>query len=74
MDIVEYAENVIGLKLLDFQKYYLTRMYDIYKNDPDSFNKLTCWRGSANIDVITLLSIMFRLFDLLQQKGVLKNE
>jgi len=69
MDIVEYAENVIGLKLLDFQKYCLTKMYDIYKNDPDSFNKLTCWRGSAKIDKIPLLSIMFRLFDLLQQKG-----
>ena len=26
MDIVEFAEKICGLKLLDFQKQYLTRL------------------------------------------------
>ncbi len=65
MDIVEFVERILDLKLLDFQKKYLTKMHDIYKNDPDSFNKFTylCRRGSTEFDIIPLLTVMFRLFD-----------
>lgn len=65
MDIVEFVEGVIGLELLDFQKEYLTRLYDIYEKDPDSFNKFTypCRRGSAKFDAIPLFAVMFSLFN-----------
>lgn len=35
MDIVEYAETVFGLKLLDYQKAFLKAMYEEYKNKKD---------------------------------------
>lgn len=65
MDIVEFVEGVMGLELLDFQKKYLTEMYDIYKKDPDSFNKFTypCRRGSAKFDARPLFAVMFSLFN-----------
>ena len=68
MDIVEFVENVIGFKLLDFQKYYLTRLYDVYKNDPDSFNKVTCWRGSAKFDAMPLFAVIFRMFNIFSEE------
>ena len=65
MGIVEFVEGVIGSKLLDFQKKYLTELYDIYKKDPDSFNKFIyprC-RGSARFDFMPLFAVMFSLFN-----------
>jgi len=64
-NIVEFAENVMNLKLLDFQKKYLTEMYDIYKKDPDSFNKLTypCRRGSVKFDAMPLFAVIFSMFN-----------
>ena len=35
MDIVEYAETIFGVKLLDYQKVLLKKMYDAYKNSKD---------------------------------------
>lgn len=35
MDIVEYVETVVGLKLLDYQKEFLRAMYEEYKNKKD---------------------------------------
>ena len=64
LDIVEFIEKVMGLELLDFQKKYLTELYDIYKKDPDAFNKFTypCRRGSAIFDARPLFAVMFSLF------------
>lgn len=65
MDIVEFVEGVMDLKLLDFQKEYITRLYDIYKKDPDSFNKFMyphC-RGYARFNTIPLFAVMFSLFN-----------
>lgn len=65
MDIVEFVEGVMDLKLLDFQKEYLTRLYDIYEKDPDSFNKFTypCRRGSARFNMMPVFAMMFSIFD-----------
>lgn len=65
MDIVEFVERITGLKLLDFQKLYLNRLYDIYEKDPDSFNKFTypCVRGYARFNRIPLLASIFSLFN-----------
>lgn len=63
MDIVEFVESVMDLKLLDFQKKYLTELYDIYKKDPDSFDNSPYPRGSARFDVRPLYAVMFSLFD-----------
>lgn len=65
MDIVEFVEKVTNSELLDFQKKYLTEMYDIYKKDPDSFNKLRypCQRGSARFNAMPLFSVMFSIFN-----------
>lgn len=35
MDIVEYAETVLGLELLDYQKVFLRDLYEEYKNTKD---------------------------------------
>lgn len=35
MDIVEYAETVLGLELLDYQKVVLRDLYEEYKNAKD---------------------------------------
>lgn len=35
MDIVEYAETIFGVKLLDYQKVLLKKMYEAYKNNKD---------------------------------------
>lgn len=35
MDIVEYVETVLGLKLLDYQKVFLKDLYEKYKNKKD---------------------------------------
>lgn len=76
MDIVEFIEGVLDLKLLDFQKAYVTRLYDIYKKDPDSFNKFmySCCRGYAKFNVMPLYRIMFSLFDKLVKDKEVKNE
>lgn len=65
MNIVEFVERVMDLKLLDFQKAYITRLYDIYKKDPDSFNEFIypCRRGYAKFNAMPLFAVMFRLFD-----------
>ena len=70
MDIVEFVERVMDLKLLDFQKVYLTRLYDFYKKYPDSFNKFTypCCRGSARFDFMPLFTVLFRLFNLFNKE------
>ena len=65
MDIVEFAERILGLDLLDFQKMYLTRLYDIYEKDPESFNKFTypCCRGYAKFNAMPLFAAVFSLFN-----------
>ena len=65
MDIVEFAEKFAGMELTDFQKKFLTEMYNAYEKDPDSFNKFTypCQRGSAIFDVRPILAVIFSLFD-----------
>lgn len=70
MDIVEFVENVAGLKLMDFQKQYLTRVYDIYEKDPESFNKYyhSC-RRYTRFDVIPLFTTMFDSFNKEQKRG-----
>lgn len=38
MDIITFVEGVLGMRLIDGQKEYLKRMYDIYKNDRDGID------------------------------------
>ena len=33
MDIVEFAEEILGYKLLSFQKEFLTKCYEAYKSN-----------------------------------------
>ena len=75
MDIVEFAEKVMDLKLLDYQKKYLTELYNIYEKDPDSFNKITypCQRRSAIFDARPLFAVMFRLFNMQKESRYFKN-
>lgn len=65
MDIVQFAEEFIGLELMDFQKMYLTRLYDIYKKDPESFNKFMypCCRRYTPFDPMLLLVTIFDQFN-----------
>lgn len=35
MDIAEYAETVLGLELLDYQKVFLKDLHEKYKNKKD---------------------------------------
>lgn len=49
MDIVEFAEKVMGLKLLDFQKKCLTRLYDIYKKEEKMITKNKLLNGLTDI-------------------------
>lgn len=65
MDIVEFVERVLNVKLFEYQKKFLTKLYDIYKKDPDSFNKFTypCRRGSAKFDAKPLFVVIFSLFN-----------
>lgn len=65
MNIVEFVEDVVGLKLLDFQKKYLTKLYDIYKKDPDSFDNFTypCQRGSVIFDARPLFAVIFSRYE-----------
>lgn len=71
MDIVEFIEGVMDLKLFDFQKEYLTRLYDIYKKDQDSFNKFTypCCRGYVKFNAMPLIAILFSVFDKEDKNG-----
>jgi hypothetical protein len=65
MDIIEFVEGVMDVKLFDFQKEYVTRLYDIYKKDPDSFNKFIypCCRGYAKFNAMPSLAVLFSIFD-----------
>ena len=68
MDIVEFAERVLGLKLLEYQKKYLTELYDIYKNDPGSFDKFIYYhylcRRESLANMCSLFMPIFSLFSL----------
>lgn len=35
MDIVEYAETIVGVKLLDYQKIIIKNLYEEYKKNKD---------------------------------------
>ena len=65
MNIVEFVEKVLGLELLDFQKRYLTLLYDVYEKDKETFNKLTfpCRIGSERFDARILYAVIFSIFN-----------
>lgn len=49
MDVVEFAEKVLGLKLLYFQKKLLNKMYDIFEKEKKKMDKNKLLNGLTDI-------------------------
>ena len=79
VSISEFAEDVLGVKLIGYQKDYLERMYEIYKKDPENF-KIDAWldikRGNTRNALFGLMidSIIIDEFYKFENEEVKENE
>ena len=79
VSISEFAEDVLGVKLMGYQKDYLERMYEIYKKDPEDFKidaRLDIKRGNTRNALFGLMvdTIIIDEFYKFENKEVKENE
>ena len=79
VSISEFAEDVLGVKLMGYQKDYLERMYEIYKKDPENFKidaRLYIKRGNTRNALFGLMvdTIIIDEFYKFENKEVKENE
>lgn len=63
MTVVEFCEEVAEVKLAGWQKEYITKLYDMYVNNPDSFNHPYYVQRKAPHLSLSLLKALVILFD-----------
>lgn len=61
MDIITFVEDVLGMHLNNWQRDYLKRMYDIYKDDRECFI-IMCRRGRP-----TCMSVAIALYEIFKR-------
>ncbi len=70
ISFVEFAENYLGIELLDWQKEYMTKMYDIYKKNGNTFPEqtITPRRGGNNGMLIGMTSSILMYDEFINNK------
>lgn len=72
MDIVEFAEQVLKYKLKPFQAAFISRMDELYKENPDEFIEYCRHRpvprGSTKLDLFWFAQWVIGFRDLYENK------
>ena len=66
VSISEFAEDVLGVKLMAYQKEFLEKMYDVYEKDPKNFKidaRQVCNRRADHRNTIIGLSASMIIID-----------
>lgn len=64
MTLIEYVENVTGMKLLDFQKKYLEELYERYKRGESLIVSYPKGHGAIYVNSLrTLAGVYFDRFE-----------
>ena len=76
ISFIEFAEDVLGVKLTIFQRCLLEEMYKTYKRDPKNFKVspvLTTRRGDARNTMSNLMTNMIIIDEFIKNEEVKEN-
>lgn len=66
MSIVDFIEKYSDYNLFPWQKLYVSKLYDIYKEDPENFLHKFCYscqRANAKFNAAPIFAVLFSMYD-----------